>query len=360
MYRKKLLIINKGQFGYLTDSYKYCEFLKKDFNISFICFDTGKKKYILDGVKIIYLPYDGSILFRAYRFISTCRNYIKNNNFDLIFINYLQGSALIKLGFNKNKFIVDVRTGAVGTTQIKRNIYNYIMRVEANTFDYITIISECLRKKLKIRSVNTQVMPLGADRLSSKVKSFKKLKLIYIGTLDSRNIYETIIGLKRFMDAYPNIEITYDIFGSGYKINEDRLNDEILSNDLTDIVTFHGRKEHNELQFYFDECNVGVSYIPITEYFDCQPPTKTYEYINSGMFCIATKTQENIKLISKDNGVLCMDNPEAFYEALAFVYKNIDFIIPDDISGTLNEYTWKNIVDKKLKPILNNIIMKSN
>jgi len=49
-------------------------------------------------------------------------------------------------------------------------------------------------------------------------------------------------------------------------------------------------------------------------YYDCQPATKTFEYILSGMVCIATSTYENKKLINNINGVLCNDIQKALQE----------------------------------------------
>lgn len=41
----------------------------------------------------------------------------------------------------------------------------------------------------------------------------------------------------------------------------------------------------------------------MTEYYDSQPPTKTFEYALSGLYVLATKTRENEKVITNDNGV---------------------------------------------------------
>ena len=38
--KSKIVIINKTQFGYHTDYYKYCEYLKDDYDITFLCFDS--------------------------------------------------------------------------------------------------------------------------------------------------------------------------------------------------------------------------------------------------------------------------------------------------------------------------------
>ena len=77
--KKKLIIINKAQFGYHTDSLKYCQHLKNDYNITYVCFDTGREKLYEDNVEVVYVPYEGSFLKRGLGFVKFCRNRIKNS-----------------------------------------------------------------------------------------------------------------------------------------------------------------------------------------------------------------------------------------------------------------------------------------
>ena len=354
MPKKSLLIINKVPFGYHTDSYKYCQYLKNYFNITYICFNTNKEEISEDGVEVVYLPYKGSFIYRGIGFIRSCRKYIKNHNIDLVFIVYMQMASLLKLTFPSEKFILDIRTGAVGTTYIKRKIFDAIMIFESIFFKNITIISECLREKLNLEAKKCHILPLGADTLSETEKSFKTMKLIYVGTLDSRNIHETVLGLLAFLKKLSDkkIEITYDIFGSGTIDEENLLLKTIAETNLQGIVKFHGRKTHEELKPYFDICNIGISYIPITDYYECQPPTKTFEYINSGLLCIGTSTHENEKLITDDNGVLCNNNIKSFVGALEQVYNNREKFNSQQIRATLIKYKWEEIVENNLKVYL--------
>jgi nucleoside-diphosphate-sugar epimerase len=76
-----------------------------------------------------------------------------------------------------------------------------------------------------------------------------------------------------------------------------------------------GRVEH----IYFDIHNIGVSYIPMLKCFDNQPPTKTFEYLLSGMPVIATATNANKDIINDVNGVLINDNSEEVYNGLTAI-----------------------------------------
>ena len=357
MTKKKLLIINKAQFGYHTDSYKYCEYLKNKFDLTYICFDTNKKKYTIDGVNIIYVSYSGSFFQRGYSYIKFCRKHIKKNNFDLVLAVYFPMVSFITLFNYKINFLLDIRTGAVNKSKIRRRINDYIMIKECSYFKNISVISKSLMDKLNLNINKCDILPLGSDIMVSNIKEYINIKLLYVGTLSSRDIHKTVEGLSIFYEKHKNdnIIISYDIFGDGNVNDTELLKKSITKYNATSYVKYHGRKNHKELKLYFDKCNVGVSFIPITEYFDCQPPTKTYEYINSGMICLATNTKENRKLITNKNGILHYDTVESFSEALDILYIKKSIFSTINIINSLKMYNWKNIINNNLIPIINRI-----
>lgn len=69
--KTKLLIIDRGQLGILTDTLKYCEYLHCHFNITYICFDEHRKKIEIPQVKIIYVSSSGGKLFKNVRFLNS-------------------------------------------------------------------------------------------------------------------------------------------------------------------------------------------------------------------------------------------------------------------------------------------------
>ena len=93
--------------------------------------------------------------------------------------------------------------------------------------------------------------------------------------------------------------------------------------------------------------------VPITSYYDCQPVTKTYEYIASGLFTIATQTYANKQIINDGlNGVLIDDTAGAFCESLIFVKKHLKDIDKEKIRETLQRCGWEHIVVNYLVPII--------
>lgn len=349
--KKTILIVNLAQYGKHTDTYKYCAYLNKEYNIYYICIDNNLPK-INDGTNVIYLKNSGNSLINTINLILESRKLLRNIHINVTMITYFKLCSLIKCCLPSN-YILDIRTGSVDKSLFKRIKFNKLMKLESYFFKNISIISESLRKQLKYKKNKCIIIPLGSDILSVKNKIFNKnkLKLIYVGTLYSRNIYQTIYGLKKFqeeMKDYP-IEITYNIFGDGLQEDIDILKQSIEKCKLEQIVKYHGRKNHSEIQEYLDNSNIGISYVPITDYFNCQPPTKTFEYINSGMICLATNTNENKKIINDDNGKLCVDDIEGFKNALLEIYDKIENYDSILIRKTVEKYAWSKIVENKVK-----------
>lgn len=352
--KKKILIINKVQFGYHTDSYKYCQYLKDLFDITYLCFDNLGDRIKENKITVHYIPYEGSFIKRGLRFVSQSRQYISNDNFYAIFAVYFQMVSLLKLSLPIQNFILDIRSGAVGMSLYKRKFHNLLIKCECFFFNNITIVSECLHKKLNLKQKNVHILPLGADVISETDKSFDNFQLLYVGTLNHRMIEDTIYGLSIFHSSNKNVPIRYDIVGDGSIESQLLVEDAIKKEKLDKIVFLHGRKKNNEIEAFFKDCNIGVSYVPITEYYDCQPPTKTFEYINSGMICIATNIKIHRDLITNTNGILCDDNAISFAKILKELYLKRSNYNSTSIKKTLAEYNWKTISESTLASLLIN------
>ncbi len=148
-------------------------------------------------------------------------------------------------------------------------------------------------------------------------------------------------------------DIFYTIIAFG---NEDEVMDIrnlINKLNLNDKISFLGEIRPPILYKYFDSSNIGVSFIPITKYFNCQPATKTYEYLINGMPVIATNTHENKKIINENNGVLINDDVNSFAEGLYILYKNRKQYSFNNITYLSSNYSWENILKKYLDPIIN-------
>lgn len=335
------------------DTYKLVSHLTKYCRITYICFDSGLPKLQVSVVNVKYVSSRGGVVERAVRFFKTSFYHLKKTH-DVVFLDYFHGCSLLNF-FSKSDIILDFRTGSVYANGLKRWTDDIMRIMEAKIFSRITVISRGLRKKLCISPDKAYILPLGADVMSKEPKNFDVPRLFYIGTLNNREMYKTISGVSLFLKSNPSFKssLTYDIVGTGYKGEEDKLQEMIKESKLENNIVVHGRKSHHEIQPLLDHCNIGVSFIPITSYFDHQPPTKTFEYVLAGMVCMATSTSENKRYINANNGILHSDTPEAFAGALEKVVSNFNHYNSKSIQDTLNNHTWKNIASQ-FKAYLNN------
>lgn len=351
MHIKKLLIINQEQFGYHTDTYKYCEYLNQHFEIIYFCFDDGNKKITLPNMEVKYVPSLKSKIIRWLIFyIKLFWILIRFNG--VIFIKYFYQCEYVKKIFWWKKMILDIRTlTVIGSDDYKKKRDRKIKHA-CDSFDKVTIISEGLLVKLNLQRCKTYILPLGADIISNSDKFFNNLKLLYVGTLTNRDIYKTIIGLKLFIEKYPRINISYDIVGDGDEMS--KLIELVTKFSINRYVKFHGWVPYNELSRFFDHCNIGISFVPITDYYQFQPVTKTYEYILSGLYCIATATTSNTEIINSSNGMLIQDNALSFFSSLEKIAIHEQNINSQTIRNSLIKYQWKQIIEEYLLIHLNN------
>lgn len=348
--KQKLLIIDKCQFGYLTDSYKWCEYLRDDYDITMLCIDYQHKKLEIDGVKILYVNICISFIFRAILYTITA--ILKALNFKgKILVVYYPSCSILKRVLLWKKMHVDVRTMSVCDVEKKRIVENNRIRRDCSVFDSVSAISQGVADELGFQNIS--IVPLGSDIISDAKKDYSgELKLLYVGTFRNRNLEQTLQGLCLFIDKHNDIALHYDIVGSGSPGQLEGLKGIASKLNIEQYVTFHGFKPYDELKPFFDHCNIGICYVPIVDCYQNQPPTKTYEYILSGLFCLATDTKANRELITSDNGVLIQDNPKAFCEGLEkylTIRENLDEI---KIRKSLEFGLWKTIVNEKLKPII--------
>lgn len=350
---RKILFINSGQFGYQAGYPYYVKYLQPYFDILFVCHDLGLKKVESQHVDVRYIPLKGNILMRTMIWlISLIKLIAKQDKYTLIYMCDFKLSSVVRLFFPNRVFVLDIRTVSVSPNVYKRTIENYFLRFRTLFFRHITILTEQMIDNLKINKSKCHVIPLGSEEISSTNKSFSNLHLFYIGTFNGRRIEDTVEGLSLFLKNNKSVDITYDIIGFGHEFEVKEIEDSIERCKLNDIVTCHGRMDHVDSKLYFDKCNVGISYVPINDYYNLQPPTKIYEYVLSGMACIATDTIESHRLINANNGVLIDDSSIAFSEALGLLLRKSDSFNSIKIRDTLKDYNWSNIIINNMLPFL--------
>lgn len=347
---QKILIISRGQFGYHTDVYKWCEYLRDEYEVELITFD-GRAKVAMDGVKVHYVSNAGNRIFRGIRYVLTCLWHILLFK-GIIFVCYFKECRILKWCFPRKKMYLDIRTLNVNTNKKIREKEDALIKKATQLYDFVTIISEGTRDKIDIPKEKSAILPLGADVVSTSEKSYDTIRMMYVGTLFNRDIHKTVQGLNLALKKSNFLKIHYDIIGNSPGNEFEDLKQLVKEYNLEEFVTLHGYIQHSQLKDFFDNCNVGVSFVPMTEYYEFQPATKSFEYILSGLYTIATNTYCNKEIIVEENGILINDTAEAFANSIEKIAQNASNLNSVKIRNTLLEYKWENLVNKYLKTVL--------
>lgn len=341
-----ILMINQDQFGYKAGYYHYCKHLTaQGHKVVVVCRDQKLNRLELPGVEVFYVYEQDSIKWR-FKCADQIRQLVGLGCYDVALCSYFRGCFLLRKSFGHVPVIIDIRSGDLSKNKITRWIFNRFIVLESSMFSRRMILAQSLAEMLGLKKNSYDVVPLGADIISRVEKDYSRMNLLYVGTLFQRNIQETIYGISMFRKEYPEVDIRYDIVGFGTAEEEALLENSILECGLSDSVVFHGRVNYEALSPFYDRANIGIAYVPMTPYYDCQPATKIYEYVLSGMYCIATRTYENRILVTEQNGILCEDNSVSFYNALKEYYmKDKESISTAGIRESMMHHKWSRVVN---------------
>lgn len=350
---KDIIIINTTQFGYHIDSLMYTRFVdKRRYAVSYMCFDLGFDKVHENDVRVIYVKVHKNKLFRHIKFIQSLRIILNESNKKYqIFHVYNKFNLLVRLLFWKQHTILDIRTGSLAENEIIRRYKNFEIKVTSLFYKRISIIAHSLAKEIGIMKESYKLLPLGGLMYDLIPKTFEKLRLLYVGTLDKRDLHVTIAGIGDYIKKFPEKVESYDIVGSGEPILFSNLQKQIDRLGLSEIVKLHGRKKHEDLLPFFEKCNVGIVYVPLRPYYNFQPSTKLFEYVLAGMPVIATKTYENKVALNINSGVLCSDNADSFCDAISMIKDKSNYWDSDQIKNLYKKNEWSYITKHYFEPL---------
>lgn len=355
--KDNIIIVTWQQFGYHTDTFQYCKYLENNAKITFICFDEGLKYINNNRISIKYIKLFNSKLINRVLIFSAVIFYTIKLNSQIVFIKYFKGCSFLTWFLKNYNLVLDIRTATVIKDLELRKKYDSLITKESKSFKNITVISEGVAKRLNID--NFKLLPLGGktfNKLEDRQVFFDKLDMIYVGTFDNRKIEDTIKGVIKLSERYGKEKFNYTIIGFASDRNEEEKIKILVDKNKFKNINLLGRVDNDKLGDYFKNCNIGISYIPITDYFNYQPPTKTYEYLFNGLYTIATSTYENKKIINNFNGILIEDNESSFIEGVEKLINNVDIkITTKEIAKSVEGYSWENI-SKNLLSYFNSII----
>lgn len=284
---------------------------------------------------------------------------LKKYKFRLCYISLINYAFLIKLINPKTVYLFCGQHPAVSGNTFYDFFWNFNMFINFKVYDNIIITNKSSMIKYKPKINKVLLINPFTVKYSQVEKKFEALRLLYVGTLNGREIDKTIQGFNQFYQEYKDkIKIKYTIIGTGSTDNVKKLTDQI---DLykTCNVEFLGYLDNKEVQPFFDNCNIGIGYCPIVDHYTNNYSFKVIEYLLCGMAVIATATNCNKELINQHNGVLTEDNSNSFYNGLVAIYKNLQNYNSKKISDDAKKYDRYYVYENQLKPILENFIYKT-
>lgn len=352
----KLLIAPKCQYGYNTDYYQMANRLaEKGISVEVVCFDQGYRKLDPpDNVHVKYVPRTankaGNYTRHVLEIAKTFMKHRKSLDWAVVSSTIeLSGILpfLLKLAKPQMKWIMDIRTCSVVPSKKKRQLNDLLTLHSSRFFDRVTVVSELVAKRMNIFEFN--VLPLGAEcyiDLKKKQLDPKNINFLYVGTFDGRRIEDLIQAFDIVKNKLaPDVKSRFDIVGYGEREAVTlEVTDAIGRAQHKDSIVYHGRKSHKEIHELFETATIGFSYVPQTDFFDVQPPTKTYEYIMNGIVCIGTNTKANAQIIYADNGVLTEDNVDSLVQSIEQTVARLGDFNSLKISRTVSDSKWENIV----------------
>jgi glycosyltransferase involved in cell wall biosynthesis len=339
-----ILFIQYGSFGTFNHVLQY-SLVDNNLQVITRCEPNNNKNKIFNGYKnAISLKCNNKTEFAL-----QINELLKSKIYDVnkIVVVYFAGCSLIKVFNPSIKIALDIRTFSINKSKIKRVLFNNLINFEALFFDKAFILSDGMKKQLwRVNRGKSCIVPLGAERPSfydnSLSNNSKEKIFIYVGTFNDRSIDDLI----RAFDKFCKIRIDYklQIIGRGNNSEIDKIFKAIAKCKYSSNVEYIGEVRFPELAKYLNKASIGLSYIPINDKYDNQPPTKTYEYLMANCFVIASGTLENKKIINKSNGII-IDNSESSLINAMTKACDIDIGLIDNLD-IIDEFSWSNIYHK--------------
>jgi len=376
---KKILILSVSQYHSeeqfeSTLSYKIHYELNKSYHLTnYNYFDKGimlQRSLKVVSLKPIFLPFKWSgkvkkllnIIFMYFNNLVILRKEIRGH--DLVWIALTSSITncfvfIYPLIFSSGKFYVQLFTPSVRKSKIQRDSLDILLRLNLRFYKHIGGgLSKSISERYNIPAKKNIPVDVGMPDYGFSMKSFNELKLVYIGTLQGREVWKSVEGLGLFRLKNPSASTDYDIIGRGPQDEIDKLFGMIDKFNLNTSVKYHGPLSIEEVRNVFQQCNIGVSYAPITNYHQ-NPSTKTIEYFLAGMAVISTDIEVLRKIVTPEVGVLCSDNAEGFAIGLEKLYASRNQFDSESIRNKFKDYSIENVMKQHYLPYLEQIMNQS-
>jgi glycosyltransferase involved in cell wall biosynthesis len=339
------------------------------FKVDVIVLGEGRTKKMNTNLQVIEI--DARCWWNKlnrFAFLKKAIGILRKNEYDIIHVYYSPLIVVLPLFlyYKKAKWVLDIRSVAIqgGINALFRNL---LCGLESLFFDCVAIITlKILNNFYFIRNDERRIveLPIGVNpelfpSTSIKNRDIRKKNsrfannrvLIYTGKMDkTRNLYQVIEAFAILQkNGLSNVVLL--MIGDG----DERSALEMLAETrgIREKVIFKGMIPYNLVYQYLSLSDIALSYIPINETYNYQPPLKTLEYLANNIPQVATATAANRAYIKdKFNGLLSNDTAGDFASKIALLLRDeaLKEKISSNCSRSLESHYWNNIVEKRLIP----------
>jgi glycosyltransferase involved in cell wall biosynthesis len=312
------------------------------FDVTVVTYRTKDEKPFVecDGRKFlrIGLPTAPFAMRSKAAFVSAIVDFLNRNDFSIVhFHNSCDCFGIIKLlTSSKAIFVYHTTSHPVSQSSVRIAKRKAIDIVQCLLMNAVIIQSEELKDRLPgIRSLRRSVIiPVGyngrlfyevsdksrGDMLSRIGCNSEAFILVYIGGMvRKRQLNKVVEGFARAKQVCKDIVLL--MIGDGESLTEFQALSGALG--VENDIIFTGQVPHENIIEYLAAADIGVSFVPINESYNYNPPLKTFEYLACGLPVIATRTVSNSKIVTDGlNGILIEDTAESLSQAILDVVRN--------------------------------------
>lgn len=280
---------------------------------------------------------------------------IQAANPDIVLVSAINTIFLFRFFRFWSKCVLLGAHASVGKRNIKNLMWDVSGYINHHIFKNQIISNRSVIYKYKPENKNIGYVNSCVSQRSNTDKAFDTMKFIYIGSLDQRRVEDTIIAYYRFYQEYKNqVEMSYTIIGSGENTAK-QIRSMIKDNDCGGTLQYLGSLDDKSMNIKLDGANIGIGFIPVTDYYKDNFSFKVLEFLLSGMPVIATKLNTNLDIINNINGVLIEDTVEGIYEGMIEIRKRLNDFSSSEIRKTAEQFSVAWVVKNQYIPFLESL-----
>lgn len=339
--------------------------------------DKGQKDYeILNGRKIYRIPLPDTIgaKRRKFLFISKVTRFLKKHDFSIIHIHVsCSYFILIKMFASRDaKFVFHILSYPISTSRFRALKAMIKIFIQCLFMDKIIVQSEELKEHwIGLRSLRkAEIVPVGFTRKvlypigeneKHRLRNLLNIHenhpvLVYCGVISkNRQLDRLIEAFKKVHQIYGDIKLL--MIGDGNALEEIKALAHSLQIERS--IIFTGRIPHDKVVNYIGMADIGISYIPINENYNYNPPLKTFEYLACGLPSIATRTESNCRIIKDGfNGILVNDMPEDVSNSIITLLrdKKKQSWLRENARKSIMAFDFEHITKSRLIPLYQSLL----